>query len=370
MDRKVYFALLAYTATAMFLYVLYLLLEPFLMAIGWSAVIAIATLPVYERMQRLLGGGDTWPPLAMTVLVFLVVIVPSLILMGMLARELVHAQEFVNQFGDVERKAALAKLLANPWVAALVDRANQLITTFNIDAKGALVQGARRLLSFLFGSLTGAAKGAALFVFQLLLGVVILFFLYRDGRKLTDAFWSALPIAQARKDRIHDTVENVVSAVVIGVLATATIQGALAAIGYWFVDLPSPVLLGTLTAIAALVPVVGTLLVWVPAAGYLLATGNIVDGLILAGWCLVVVGSADNFLRPLLISGRTGLPFSLMTLGALGGLAAFGFFGLVVGPLILAVFLIAFEMYRNDLIDLPLLGAAAARTTDSAAKAD
>lgn len=351
MDRKVFFALLAYTAVALFVYLLYIILRPFLPAMGWAAVVAIATFPLCERLHRKLRWNETWVSALMTILVFLLLIVPGVVIGLMLVQEIVHAQEYINQWSAADRKAAFDELLNNPWITGLLHKANELAADFNIDIKAAALEAGRRVLTLLFGSLTGLAKQAALFVFQLLLMLIVLFFFYRDGRKLTDSLWSGLPIPQARKELIHDTVGNVVSAVVIGVLATATIQGLLAGVGYWIVGLPSPVLLGTLTAIAALVPIVGTMLVWVPAVAYLLLTGHTTAGLILLGWSALAVGSADNFLRPLLISGRTGLPFALMALGAIGGLAAFGFFGLVVGPLILAVFMLVFEMYRMDVIE-------------------
>ncbi len=350
MDRRVFFALLAYTALLGFLYALYLVLRPFLPALGWAAVIAIATYPVYDGLRRRLPLGETWVSALTTLMVFLVLVVPGVFIGLTLAQEIGHAQEYIGRWSAEERKLAIDEVLHHPWVAPLVARANELVTLYDINIKEAAVQSGQRLLRLLFDSLTGAAKQVALFVLQLLLVLIALFFLYRDGAKLTQGFWSALPIGEERKRVIHDTVENVVSAVVIGILVTASLQGLLAGLAYWLVGLGSPVLLGTLTAIAALVPVVGTMLVWVPAVAYLLLAGQVVDGLILAGWCALVVGSADNFLRPLLISGRTGLPFSLMTLGALGGLAAFGFFGLVVGPLVLAVFVIVFEMVRKDVI--------------------
>lgn len=353
MDRRVFYSLLAFSSLGLFLYVLYLLLAPFLVPLGWAAVVAIATYPLFGFLDRRLGWSRNALSLLTTAVVFLVVVVPALLIGLMLVQEIVHAQEYINSFSAEERKAAFDRLVNAPWVGALIHRANELAASFNVDIKEMLVQGGRQLLSLLAGSLTGAAKQAAVFVFELALVLVALFFFYRDGRTLTEAFWGVLPIPQERKRVMHDTVENVVSAVVVGVLVTAIVQGALAGLGYWVAGVGSPVLLGTLTAIAALIPVVGTMLVWIPAVGFLLVSGHVAEGIGLAVWCAAVVGSADNFLRPLLISGRTGLPFALMTLGALGGLAAFGFFGLVAGPLILAVFLIAYEMYRQDVIELP-----------------
>jgi predicted PurR-regulated permease PerM len=164
----------------------------------------------------------------------------------------------------------------------------------------------------------------------------------------------AIPISETRKGDVHETVENLVSAVVIGVLVTASIQGILAGIGYRIVGLPSSALLGTLSGICALIPVVGSGVIWIPAVVYLLLSGNWVYGLILLGWSILVVGMVDNLLRPLLISGRSGLSFTLIALGGLGGLAAFGFFGLVAGPVIIAVFMLTLEMYQSEVAPPPV----------------
>jgi predicted PurR-regulated permease PerM len=162
-----------------------------------------------------------------------------------------------------------------------------------------------------------------------------------------------LPIPENRKAHIRGTVESLVSAVVIGALVTATLQGLLSGLGYWFVGIPPPVLLGTLSAICALIPVVGSAVVWIPAVAYLLISGDRIYGFVLLGWCILVVGGVDNFLRPLLISGRSGLSFTLMALGGIAGLAAFGFFGLVAGPLIIAIFMLVLEMYQSEFVADP-----------------
>jgi len=355
MERKVFFALVAYTFLLLFLYLLYIIVSPFLAALGWAAVIVIATYPIYKRLFALFRRKPTASALIMTALVFLIILIPATLLVGTLVKEVTYAQQAISEWSNAQPAVTLDRVLSHPWVAPVVTQLQDLVKASNIDIKEAAIQAARRVTSFLLDALRGAVMQAALFFFQLLLILISLFFLYRDGPKLTQAFLLALPLPENRKAHIHGTVESLVSAVVIGVLVTAVIQGLFAGIGYWVVGLPSPALLGTLSAICALIPVVGSAVVWIPSVGYLLLSGDKINGFVLLGWCILLVGTVDNFLRPLLISGRSGLSFTLMALGGIGGLAAFGFFGLVAGPVIIAVFMLVLEMYQSEFVANPEL---------------
>jgi predicted PurR-regulated permease PerM len=353
MDRKVFFAFIAYTFVLILLYLLYTILSPFLGALGWAAVIVIATYPLFSRLLRLFRGKQARAAGIMTILVFLVVVVPAVLLLGVLVQEVTQVQEAVSRWSSTDQYSTIDKALTHPWIAPIVKKVQQVAKIAQIDIKASAIEAAKRVISFLFGSLTGAVRQVAILFFHLILIVVSLFFLYKDGSRLVKGFWSSLPIPEARKQNIHATVENLVSAVVIGVLVTASIQGLLAGLGYWLVGLPSPAFLGILSAICALIPVVGNAIVWVPAATFLLLSGDTLHGVILLGWSILVVGMVDNFVRPLLISGRSGLSFTLMALGGLGGLAAFGFFGLVAGPVIVAVFMISLDMYQVEVVPTP-----------------
>jgi predicted PurR-regulated permease PerM len=139
----------------------------------------------------------------------------------------------------------------------------------------------------------------------------------------------------------------VLRAVVFGVVLTAGVQGVLGAVGWWFVNLSSPLLAGALMALLAMIPFVGTPTVWVPGGIYLFLVGDVKKGLVLIFWGLCVVSAVDNFLRPYFISGKANMSALLVFLGAFGGLAAWGFIGLFVGPLILSLFAFSLDFYRK-----------------------
>jgi predicted PurR-regulated permease PerM len=348
-DRKLFVTLSAFTGLLIILYLLYLILDPFLLALGWAAVIAIATFPIYRRLEAWLGAGGVRAPGLMTLGVFLVIVVPTVVLVGLLVQELLHLQ------GMIEVKAGgqafAERVLHDPRIAAWMDRAEALAAQANIDLRAAAVTAAKSTVAFLLGAVTTVVKNVFFFLFQILLVLLALFFLYRDGREVDRAFWSLLTLPARRRDELRDTVENMVAAVVLGVLVTASVQALLLGLGFWVAGLQSPVLFGALALVAAMVPVVGVLLVWGPAAVYLAITADVTTTVLFVLWNALVVGGIDNVLRPMLVSGRTGLPLPLMLLGALGGLAAFGFLGLVLGPLVIALFIGVFQLQRRMALD-------------------
>ena len=140
-----------------------------------------------------------------------------------------------------------------------------------------------------------------------------------------------------RLDRYLEAAGAMLKAAIFGLLVTAIVQGAIAGVGFAVFGVEAPVLLGVLTAVASIIPVVGTFLIWGSASVWLAATGHAWAALGLCAWGVILVHPADNILRPLLISSSTRLPFLLVMFGVVGGLAAFGLAGLIIGPVVLAI---------------------------------
>ncbi|MCU0934618.1 MAG: AI-2E family transporter [Gammaproteobacteria bacterium] len=349
MDRKLMLTLTAFAALAGALYLLFRVLEPFLPAIGWASVLAIVTYPLYLRLRRTLHGRDGLASALMTLAVFAVIVVPVIAIVALLLRELVEAEQWLRSAAAEGKIPRIDAVLAHPTVKGWVDRLSELAMTAGIDLRERALAAAQGVIRLLLGGVTSTAANVFGFLFQLFLVLVVLFFVYRDGPAAERVFWSGVRIDEATRATLRDTVAGMVSAVAVGVVVTAAVQGVLGGIGFWFTGLPSPVLFGALTTISAFIPVIGTALVWIPAVAYLLLSGATTDGVILAVWSVLVVGSVDNILRPILMSGRTGLPLPLMMMGALGGLLAFGLFGLVMGPLLIALLLVLLDRYRASL---------------------
>jgi predicted PurR-regulated permease PerM len=338
MDKKLFSTLLAFAALLGAVLLVYQIVAPFLVAIGWAAVITIVTYPLYRRLLGAVGGREALAASLMTLAVVLLLVLPTIWLTIVIVQELLRAQQLLETAG-VERGGfpGLKEVLAYPPIANLLERLEALAGQAGVDLRARTLQAAQGIVQFVLTTMLATIKNLALFVFQLLLVLIATFFLYKDGLRLERWLWGLVSVPSGTRQSVREATGSMVSAVVIGVLVTAAAQGFLGGIGFWFCGLPSPVLFGVLMAASALVPVVGSALVWVPGVAYLFISGDVVYGIVLLVWSIVAVSGVDNILRPVLISGRTGLPLSLMLLGAIGGLIAFGLFGLVVGPLTLAL---------------------------------
>jgi predicted PurR-regulated permease PerM len=192
---------------------------------------------------------------------------------------------------------------------------------------------------FLGKQALGVGQNTFQFVLGLTLMLYLAFFLLRDGSKLVELIIRALPLGDERERLLFAKFAEVTRATVKGNLLIAIIQGALGGIIFWILDINGAVLWGVVMAIVSLIPAVGAALVWVPAAIYLAAIGDVMDALILTAFGVLVIGLADNVLRPLLVGRDTKLPDYIVLLSTLGGIAMFGMNGFVMGPLVAALFM-------------------------------
>ena len=194
--------------------------------------------------------------------------------------------------------------------------------------------------------------GALGLVGDLTLMLFMLFFFLRDGDRMAARVKRLIPLEAERKASLDRHLQDVTQAVVFGTVVTALVQGTLIGIAFWITGLPSPVVFGVLAMVASFIPFVGIGLIWLPAALILLAKGIVWKAIFMAVWGGLVAGSADNFLRPLLVSGKAEVGTLTVFFGVLGGLATFGFAGLFLGPVILALAL-ALVQFAEEAVPAP-----------------
>lgn len=312
-----------------------LVVNPFLVAVGWAAILAFATWPVFLRVQRRLGGRTRLAALAMILLVVLVILIPATLLSLALAAEIRHTFAALKVSAPALPSGVVAFVREIPWVGPRL--ADRVAGTF---ANPAAIE--RWILDNAGGwpsAIASAAGNVGRNALEGVLALVTLFFLYLHGEALARQIERAL--ARAGGERMAATyrpLAETVRAVMYGTLLTALAQGILAMTGYWVAGLRAPVLLGALSALLALTPV-GTALVYVPAGAWLLLEGKLAAGLFLLGWGMFVVSLADNLIRSWFLAGALQLPFLLGFFGVLGGVLAFGPIGLFVGPIVVAMLL-------------------------------
>ncbi len=311
----------------------YLVLQPFLSAIVWAAILVATTWPVFHWLERRTGQPAASATL-MTVLILMVVVAPFVIVGATLA-------ENAERVGDYARGVIERGPPSPPeWVSKIPlvgERASAYWSTLSHDTAG-LLDELRRFLdpARQFAFRLGAVVGDGLL--QLTLSVLIAFFFYRDGEAIMARVRAAVErISPARGEHMLDVAGATTRAVVYGILGTALAQGVLMAIGLYIAGFKAAPLLGLVTFFLSPVPV-GPPLVWIPAGLYLIfGLGETAWGIFVLLWGLLVVSSVDNLLKPFLISRGSDLPFMLVILGVFGGVIAFGFIGVFLGPVLLAL---------------------------------
>jgi predicted PurR-regulated permease PerM len=313
------------------------MIQPFLGAILWALFLAFMLAPANEALRRALGGRAGVAALVLTIASILLILLPTAYLGVAFARQ---AGELVGRIQELTQRYEISRpddILRVPMLERLLERLSAYAPVGVTEIQAWLVEGGQAMLRPLMaasGAILAGALGGAV---QFFLMLFVLFFFLRDGADMCRRALRLIPMDPGRKAMLVGHLAAVTRAVVVGMLLTAVAQGILTGIGFAIVGLPSPVVFGVLTAIASLAPLVGPALVWAPAAVVLFAQGRVGAGIFLAIWSLALVGTADNVLRPLVVSGRAQISTLPVFLGLMGGLSAFGMIGMVLGPVIVAL---------------------------------
>jgi len=311
----------------------FLVLRPFISAIFWAAVLAATTWPVFAWLRRRLAGRSGLAAAAATLLILVVVVTPFVVVGATLAENSGHVSEFIHGFIEHGPPDLPAWVNGIPLIG---ERVSAYWSSFAHDSSAMFVELRKFMEPIRDFALQGGA-GVAAGLLQLTLSVLIAFFFFRDGDDIVLRLRGAVSrIAPERGLRMLQVALATTRAVVYGILGTALAQGVLMAIGLWIAGVKAAPLLGLATFFLSPVPV-GPPLVWIPAGVILIAQGETGWGIFLFVWGALVVSSVDNFIKPMIISRGSDLPFILVLLGVFGGVVAFGFIGVFLGPVLLAL---------------------------------
>jgi predicted PurR-regulated permease PerM len=336
-DDRFYPRVFALVTAALLGGALFLIVRPFLEAVLWSMLLAFLLSPAQRGVAALLRGRATLTAILLTLLTAVVLIAPGPLLAVAFARQ---ARELFGRGQKLVAESGISgagDLLEVPIVSQAIRWAEAMTPVSADQIHDWLVSGAQALLQGLVAVSGAFVVGALNALVGLGITLFLLFFFLRDGDRMVTSAVGLIPMAPERRSHLVDHVGAVIRAVVFGSLLTALVQGLLVGVGFALVGLPSPVVFGAVAAVAALIPLIGTALVWLPGAGALFVQGHWIAGLLLLGWGVGVVSSADNVVRPLFISGRAQISTLPVFLGLLGGVSAFGPIGLVVGPVVVAL---------------------------------
>lgn len=328
-------------------YLAWSVVAPLWRPLVWAALLGSLLAPLNARLARRLGGRQRLASVISTLATVLLFIVPVGIIAGAVTTQAAQLLGRLNSGASALNPDSF-EIGSVPWLAQPLRWLGEHTSISVEQVQGWTVGAAKHVLQSIASTGGNLVLGALGTVVSFALMLFVLFFVLRDGPETARKVVSMLPIEERRRARLWKHLVEVTRAVFMGIGLTALVQGALVGIGVWIAGLPSPLVFGVIGALCALVPLVGTALVWVPAAAFLALHGDYGHAGFLAAWSLLVVGSVDNFLRPMLISGRAELPTVAVFVGVMGGLSAFGFIGLFIGPIVLGLLVALFRFEYEE----------------------
>jgi predicted PurR-regulated permease PerM len=335
--------------TALLLIVAYLvfrIIEPFLGPIAWALFIGFLLQDQQQGLTKWMRGRASISAFSLTMLVLVLFLGPLTALAIAFTGQATELAGRLQAWLGERQGTSIRELDQIPGVGPVLDWLNQNLEITTAQVQAWLVDGGQTLFQQLASYGGVAFLGAIGTVLSFTVMLFILFFIIRDGRAIARLGSALVPLPPDRREALADRLSAVTRAVVRGTVLTSIIQGLLLGTGFALAGMPAPVVFGVLAAVLSVVPFGGTALVWGPAVIAVVVQGSYgqAAGILVVG---VIVSSVDNFIKPMLISGRSPLPTLAVFIGVLGGLAAFGLIGLFVGPIVIALVLALIEFSRE-----------------------
>lgn len=319
---------------------------PFARPLMWATLAAIMFQPLYQRLHQRMPRYPGRAAAATLLVITIAILIPGM-LIGSIVVEQAVSVFFAFRDGQFDVTAWFATIHdALPTnIRAMVDSAGlsdlpgvlEKLQNFAQESSGVIAERALAIGSSAFG-----------FVLAFGVGLYVTYFLLRDGREIGDAVVASLPMEHNTAEKLAEKFLSIVRATIKGSVVVGIVQGILGAITFWVAGMPSAALFGLLMAVFSLLPALGTGIVWVPVAIYLLAIGDIWQGITVIVSGIVIIGMADNVLRPILVGRDTGIPDWIVLVTTLGGIGLMGLTGIVIGPLVAGLFIAGWTILREE----------------------
>lgn len=333
--RAVFLLLLVLGISLLFLE----MIRPFFVALLLAALFSGMAHPAYRRIERRFRGRRGLASITTLLLFFLLLLVPLGIFLGIVANQAVQVSEAVAPWiQEHARREEIEGLIFELPFAELLRPYQEQITARIAEAAG-------QIGGFVVTRLAALTRGTVNFLFLLFVMLYSMFFFLKDGGRILQRILYYMPLSDTDEHRMLGKFLSVTRAMIKGTFLIGIVQGGLAGIAFVVAGLPAAAFWGTVMAVLSIIPAIGSGLVWGPASIYLLAIGRVGAGIGLLVWGIVVVSSVDNVMRPWLVGRDTQMSDLLVLLGVLGGLALFGAAGVLIGPIVAALFVTVWELY-------------------------
>jgi predicted PurR-regulated permease PerM len=324
-----------------------IILRPFAQPIILAIFLATLSHPIHARLVRVFKGKEIPAALVVVFLITFLIIIPIILFLGALFTQGVDS---VNRVDAWIREGNFQQLMDSPRIGGYIAWLEQNLSFIDLeqmDVQGNLMQLSKKsgqvLLSRgagLLGNITGVVAKFFIMIF-------VAFFLIKDGERMIVRIKHLSPLRESQEEQILDRVKTVARSVLIGSFSTAVLQGFVGGVGLAIVGIPA-LFWGAVMGMASLIPVVGTSLIWVPSVIYLVILGHWGSAVFLTLWCMLFVGSIDNFIRPYLMKGQAQMSPFFIFLAIIGGVRVFGLIGVLYGPLIISFATIMLYIYSVE----------------------
>lgn len=323
-------------------YLTYRMLEPFFGAIIWAVVLSIIFYPVYIFILKYIKS-KFFSSAFTIVLIFIIIIGPFFYL------SLVFFEELRDVAGKLDKEAmdSIKDVLSAPQIASITKKLQSYFGIENVSPADIIVGNLKKLGQVILNNLSAWIANFTKVILDFIFMTFGIFFLLKDGPDFIRKIKDYLPFVDKHKDKLASQVKDMIVSTVYGGVVVAVVEGILGGIAFFALDLKSPVLGGATMAIMSFLPMLGTFSVWGPVSGYLILHGSYTKGIMLLVFGTLMVSIVDTILAPLIVSGRTKMPTLLIFFSVVGGINFFGFIGFIMGPLVLALFISVFSIFRN-----------------------
>jgi predicted PurR-regulated permease PerM len=332
-------------------YALFRMFSPFFSVLVWAGLLTVVFYPVFKKIVKWTRGRRTAASLVTCLLILLLIVLPVTWLAAMITQQSVALYHSIGSSlaepgGDAASR--LEHFRNHPFAAWIEQQVKNWFGASDADLHDYARQIFGAVSKWVVSQSPSFLAGAGGILFGFLLMFITMFFLFRDGPAFIERISASNPLPAKYESEIIRKFQDVSYATFFGSILTAIAQGLVASLLFWALGVPSPLFWGALVALLSLVPVVGAFLIWVPMASYFYFIGQTTRGIVLLAIGGIVVSSIDNVLKPMIIQGRTHMHPLLVFLGVLGGLRAFGFLGILLGPLTITVFLSFLNFYHLE----------------------
>ena len=334
---------------ALFAALSWYIIRPLAVPLMWSVLFSYFAFPIYRYLYEV-RFNYRWKNVAAAVstgAIMVFIALPLLVLSAFVTKEAIRMSRQLMESGLISGSYSeiIMKVKALPIFGGFV---NELDLITDLPIVDALIRDSAKYITVF---LTAASSRILESILKLVLIIVIIavtsFFMVRDGRGIISYVTELLPLREEERRAFVTRTAVMLKAVVCGIIMTAAVQGALGGIGWWYVGLGHPVFFGVCMFVTAMIPFVGTPSVWGPGAALLFLRGDAVGGCLLLAWGLCVVSSIDNFIKPIFISEGSHIHMLVIFIGLFGGLYAWGFLGVFIGPLLLSLAVFVLDVYHT-----------------------